>query len=228
VNIFPDGKFKAWYEDHRPIGVGVMGFADALMRFKIAYGSGESTSFADLVMQTIRNASYLTSEELAVERGYPAHAGIVGRRNITTVSIAPTGSIAFIAGCSHGIEPIFSPVYKRTDERGEEYLFKHPNRYEDFFRSSINEKKDMMPTWREHLDIQSAMQSNVDSGVSKTINMVNGVTQEDVLEAMKTAWLLGCKGITVYRDGSRQIQVLEDLKEEDSLLIDCPSGVCDL
>jgi len=228
ANVFPGERFKKWYEDHRPIGIGIMGFADALIKMKIPYGTGDSTSFADVVMQTIKSASYATSSSLAEERGYPEHAGKVGRRNITTVSIAPTGSIAFLAGCSHGIEPVFSPIYKRTDERGEEYLFKHPSRHEDFFRSSINEEKAKMPTWAEHLNIQSAVQSNVDSGVSKTINMVNGVTPEDVLEAMKTAWLLGCKGITVYRDGSRQIQVLENLKEEDSLLIDCPSGVCDL
>jgi ribonucleoside-diphosphate reductase alpha chain len=228
ANVFPGERFKKWYDDHRPIGIGIMGFADALMKLGISYGSGDSTSFADVVMQTIRHMSYATSESLAIERGYPEHAGKVNRRNITTVSIAPTGSIAFLAGCSHGIEPVFSPVFKRTDERGEEYLFKHPKRYEDFFRSSINDEKSKMPTWREHISVQAAVQSNVDSGVSKTINMVNGATQEDVLEAMKMAWITGCKGITIYRDGSRQIQVLEDLKEEDSLLIDCPSGQCNL
>jgi ribonucleoside-diphosphate reductase alpha chain len=227
-NKFPNKKFKKWYRKHRPIGIGIMGFADALMRQQIRYGGTESLHFADRVMLAIKNASYNASMKLADERGLPSHAGKTNRRNITTVSIAPTGSIAFLAGCSHGIEPVFAPVYKRTDEHGNEYLFKHPLRNEPYFMSSINDSLEKMPTWSEHIAIQAAVQRHTDSAVSKTINMVNGVQPKDVLDAIIDAWRNGVKGVTIYRTGSRDKEVLEELKEEDSLLIDCPTGSCNL
>jgi ribonucleoside-diphosphate reductase alpha chain len=228
VNTFPGERFKSWYEAHRPIGIGIMGYADALMRMGMAYGESESQEFVRQVMNTIQYESYNESRELGFERGFPEHAGKLGRRNITTVSIAPTGSIAFIAGCSHGIEPVFSPVYQRTDERGETYLFEHPMRDEDFFRSSINDTKAKMPTWTNHIDIQVAAQSKTDSAVSKTINMVNGSTPDDVLNVFVELWKKRAKGGTIYRDGSREYQVLETLKEKDSAVISCPSGVCEV
>ena len=228
VNTFPGERFASWYVDHRPIGIGIMGYADALMRMGMAYGEHESHEFAEHVMDVIKDRSYYESRELGFERGFPSHAGSLGRRNITTVSIAPTGSIAFIAGCSHGIEPVFSPVYQRTDERGETYLFQHPMRDEDFFRSSINDEKAKMPTWTQHIDIQVAAQSGTDSAVSKTINMVNGSTPEDVLAVFIESWERGAKGSTIYRDGSREQQVLEDLSERDSTVISCPSGICEV
>lgn len=227
-NVFPNDKFKSWYEDHRPIGVGIMGYADALLKLKMRYGDDPGLEFLSSVMDTIQKVSYSTSEQLGKERGVPAHCEKLGRRNITTVSIAPTGSIGFIAECSHSIEPIFSPVYQRTDERGETYLFSHPLRRESYFVSCINDDKSKIPTWKQHVDVQSTVQRHCDSAVSKTVNMNNDATVQDVLDAFIYAWRSGCKGITVYRDGSRQFQVLEDVKEEDSLLQDCPSGVCEL
>lgn len=227
-NVFPNKKFEEWYANHRPIGIGIMGFADMLLRLGIRYGSPESGDMIYDIMRTISDSSYYESEELGEERGVPDHCIWVGRRNITTTSIAPTGSIGFLAGVSHGIEPVFSPVYQRTDERGKTYIFEHPMRHEDHFVSSVNDDKSKRPTWKEHVDIQAQAQRIVDSGVSKTINMVNGVTQEDVANAMRYAWEKGCKGITIYRDGSRNFQVLEEIKEEDSLVIDCPTGVCEI
>jgi ribonucleoside-diphosphate reductase alpha chain len=227
-NIFPNDKFKSWYEDHRPIGIGIMGYADSLLKLKMRYGDDKSLEFLSTVMETIQKVSYSTSEQLGKERGVPAHCAAVGRRNITTVSIAPTGSIGFISECSHGIEPIFSPVYQRTDERGETYLFSHSLRNEPYFVSCLNDDESKVPTWKQHVDVQATVQQHCDSAVSKTINMPNGARVQDVLDAFVYAWRSGCKGITVYRDGSRQFQVLEDVKEEDSLLQDCPSGVCEL
>jgi ribonucleoside-diphosphate reductase alpha chain len=225
-NVFPNNKFKAWYEKHRPIGIGIMGYADALLRLGYAYGEQDSLDFLSDVMKTIQFQSYKASEKLGQERGVPEHCRAVNRRNITTVSIAPTGSIAFIAECSHGIEPVFSPIYQRTDERGETYILKHPQRDDPHFKSSINSIKERMPTWREHIDVQATAQVHTDSGVSKTINLVNGSTPETVKEAMLYAWESGGKGITVYRDGSRQTQVLEELTEDEEGELSCPSGVC--
>jgi len=227
-NVFPNHKFASWYNAHRPVGIGVMGYADALLKMGYAYGSPDGVNFLRDAMETIYMTSYSESIKLGKERGVPEHCRGFNRRNITTVSIAPTGSIGFLAECSHGIEPVFSPVYKRTDERGDEYMFVHGMANEDHFRSSINGDKGKMPTWREHIETQAAAQEFTDSAVSKTINMFNGVTEDDVRNAMLYAWELGCKGITIYRDGSRKFQVLEDLTEEDSLLVDCPTGVCDL
>ena len=101
-------------------------------------------------------------------------------------------------------------------------------RDEDFFRSSINDEKAKMPTWTQHIDIQVAAQSGTDSAVSKTINMVNGSTPEDVLAVFIESWERGAKGSTIYRDGSREQQVLEDLSERDSTVISCPSGICEV
>jgi ribonucleoside-diphosphate reductase alpha chain len=227
-NVFPNEKFKNWYDQHRPIGIGVMGFADALLRLGYTYGASDSLKFISDVMQVIQGESYRASEKLGQERGIPEHCRAVNRRNITTVSIAPTGSIAFLGECSHSIEPIFSPKYQRTDERGETYIFEHPESSQPHFRSTLNEDKNKIPSWRQHIDIQAAAQKYVDSGVSKTINMLNGVSKKDVYNAFVYAWQKRCKGITIYRDGSRDLQVLEDIKEKDSLIQECPSGVCDL
>ena len=227
-NKFPNYKFDKWYDKHRPIGIGVMGFADALLRMGYVYGEEDSLKFISQVMEVIQGSSYRMSEQLGRERGVPEHCVAVNRRNITTVSIAPTGSIAFIAECSHSIEPIFSPKYLRTDERGETYTFEHEFKDEDHFRSALNESHDKIPTWSQHIDIQAIAQHHVDSGVSKTINMLNDVTVDDVYSALVYAWDMGCKGITIYRDGSREVQVLDNIKEEDSLLQDCPSGVCEV
>jgi ribonucleoside-diphosphate reductase alpha chain len=228
INIFPNIKFEHWYEQHRPIGIGIMGYADALLNMGIAYGSEKALNFLGTVMEIIKEISYMASGELAEERGTPEHCKDVRRRNITTTSIAPTGSIAFISECSHGIEPIFSPVYQRTDERGEKYIFRHTMKDEPFFRSSLNDNKKLVPSWQEHIYTQAAAQEHCDSAISKTINMFNGVKPSDVASAMQMAWTMKCKGITIYRNGSRDIQVLEEVTEKDANKIDCPTGICDI
>lgn len=225
VNHFPNKKFANWYADNRPIGIGVMGFADLLLKLKIRYGSQESIDLLRNIMKIIQETSYNESEKLGKLRGVPKACRKLPkrRRNITTVSIAPTGSIAFIAGCSHGIEPIFSPNFTRTDERGETYIEVHPLANESFFVSAVDSQN--VPTWKEHVDIQIAAQQFCDSGISKTINMEESVTVEDVWKAFVYAWKHGCKGLTIYRNNSRQIQVLKtntvETVEKNNLEIAC-------
>jgi ribonucleoside-diphosphate reductase alpha chain len=226
VNHFPNSKFQNWYEQNRPIGIGVMGFADALLRLKVLYGSQFSLTFLEEVMQTIQTASYKKSEALAILKGTPKACEDLKRRNVTTVSIAPTGSIAFIAGCSHGIEPIFSPIYTRTDERGEVYNVEHELAHEPYFSATIDSIN--VPTWKQHIDVQLAAQKYVDSGISKTINFEENATPNDIFEAFVYAWKNGAKGLTVYRNNSRQKQVLnsqpktvEQKVDEDVLCDNC-------
>jgi ribonucleoside-diphosphate reductase alpha chain len=224
-NKFPNHNFERWYQEHRPIGIGLMGYADALLRLELKYGSKNALEFLSIVMQTIYNTAKEVSGELATERGLPIKNQHVNRRNITLVSIAPTGSIGFIADCSHGIEPIFSPVFNRTDERGETYLFEHADKDKPYFRSAINNDPNKVVAWKEHVDTQLATQLYCDSGVSKTVNFPTDATVEEVKEAFIYAWKGGAKGLTVYRDKSRQVQVLVTEEEMDQ---SCVNGVCDL
>lgn len=235
INKFPTQKLKEWYDGNRPIGIGIMGLADAMLKLKIKYGSKKSIQFLQQIMSCIYDISYEESRLLGEERGVPIECVKVGnttghyRRNITTVSIAPTGSIAFIAECSHGIEPIFSPSFVRIDERGEEYVFNHPSKDEEYFVSAVGHKN--IPTWEDQIKLVSIAQSYCDSGISKTINLEESATVQDVLQAYIYAWKTGCKGITVYRNNSRKMQVLNHVEEketteEDSLIASCPTGVC--
>jgi ribonucleoside-diphosphate reductase alpha chain len=206
-NVFPNKKFQKWYEDHRPIGVGIMGYADALLRLKMVYGNEDALVFLKNVLETILGVSYAVSERLGIERGIPEHCEAVGRRNITTVTVAPTGSISFLAECSSSIEPIFAPYFIRTDEREQEYIFEHPLSDSKYF-------------------VQTYAQTRVDSGVSKTVNLPNDATVEDVYAIFKSAWKRGAKGITIYRDGSRGKQVLDTITYQEALMKDCKNGVC--
>lgn len=232
-----------------------MGLADAMLEIKLKYGSPESLEFTDELMGIMQTTSYIASVQLGEERGVPKNCRLIGdatgmyRRNITTISIAPTGSIAFIAECSHGIEPIFSPSFMRIDERGEEYIFTHPLKDASYFVSAVGHTNS--PTWEEQIKLVAVVQQNCDSGISKTINLEENATVQDVMDAYILAWELQCKGITVYRNNSRKMQVLnhlsdeeknesveaeeltmnltpmiEFLKEEQSLEQSCPSGVC--
>lgn len=181
-----------------------MGFADALLKLNIKYGNKEALDFVDYLMSNMYDFAEQKSIQLGLERGIPKNCQVlpVPKRNITLLTIAPTGSISFIADCSFGIEPIFSKSYTRVDERGETYLVEHPmaNLPHFVISNDLN--------WKQHVDIQAAFQIYVDSSISKTINMPNNAKVSDILKAFVYAWKKGCKGITVYRDNSRQIQVL--------------------
>lgn len=227
ANSFPSEKFKQRYEGFRPIGLGIMGYADALLKQKMRYGNSNALQFLEQTIKHMYRSARDESVRLGVVKGIPSKIGRLGRRNVTLVSIAPTGSIGFISNCSHSIEPIFSPSFMRTDERGETYFFEHPLAKEDYFSSAINIDKSKIVTPDEHLDTQIVAQKHCDSGISKTVNLPNDTTVDDIKEIFIKAWQNGCKGITVYRDGSRQIQVLES-KEEDSFVTQCKNGVCEL
>ena len=220
TNNFPTLQLKTWYEEHRPVGLGVMGLADLYLKLGVKYGSEKSISILENILEVMQVEAYKESKLLGDERGIPLRSKHVNRRNITTLSIAPTGSIAMIADCSHSIEPIFGKSVIRTDERGEIYYSNHPYADESYFISSHD------VTWQQHVKILTTTQKYVDAGVSKTINMNNDATVKDVLDAYTTAWQGGAKGITVYRDGSRDLQVIKTVEEAANQ--SCPNGVCEL
>ena len=227
----------------RKTGLGVMGFADMLVIMDIPYNSQEGMELGREIMRFVRQEADATSEELARERGvFPAYQGSSyqkqGRlmRNACRLTVAPTGTISMIAGCSSGIEPLFSLCYhKHNILEGESLLYIDSNfervaREDGFYSDELMEyladggsiqEKDDVPEWvrevfvtaadispQDHVRMQAVFQESVDAGISKTINFPNSATREDVETAYRLAWKLGCKGITVYRAGSREVEVL--------------------
>lgn len=208
---FPSETFKEWGMDNRPVGLGVMGFADLLLKLKIKYGSKESIKFAEKLMKFFSETAHNKSVQLGKERGTPRccqYKELDHRRNVTTTSIAPTGTIALLAGCSSSIEPIFSPTIFRHDNTGS-YEIKHPDSESEWFACALDgDGGPREVTYQEHIQIQSAFQKYCDSAISKTINLPSTATVDDIKNAYKMAWELGCKGITVYRNNSKTTQVL--------------------
>ena len=242
VNRFPLPQIREITFANRKIGLGVMGFADMLIRLGIPYNSSEAVHFARKLMRFIRDESLRASAELAEERGvFPnfdqsVHARKnIRLRNATVNTIAPTGTISIIAGCSSGIEPLFAVSFVRNVFSGTR-LFETNPIFEEMAQSRgiygreiiaeiarVGSLKtiravpadlrrlfvtafDVSP--EEHLDIQSAFQAFTDNSVSKTINLPADSTVEDVRSIYLRAYHLKCKGITVYRYGSRDEQVL--------------------
>jgi len=226
----------------RKIGLGVMGFADLLIGLGVEYDSGRALTLATEVMSFIRRISLRSSEDLATTRGpFPAWdqsksaaQGAPPRRNATLNTIAPTGTLSILAGCSAGIEPLFAPAYHRRFLDGDQTDEVHPlfaarlaeaglvtddlvrrvaqaghARVEgipaDLARLFVTAHE--VPA-RHHVAIQAAFQAHVDNSVSKTVNLPTDATVDDVAEVIRLAHSLGCKGITVYRDESRPGQVL--------------------
>jgi len=228
---------------NRKIGLGVMGWADTLVQLGIAYDSRAAVDLAEKVMRFVSEAADDSSARLATERGpFPNwHDSVYGPdgenlplRNATRTTIAPTGTISIIAGCSSGIEPLFALSYHRKVMEGtvllevnpaferaagqvgvwsEEFAEKvavrgsvrgmgAPQELERLFATA----HDVSPEW--HVRHQAAFQAHVDNAVSKTINLPRGATTDDVAGIFLLARDLGCTGITVYRDGSKQWQVL--------------------
>lgn len=227
----------------RKTGLGVMGFADMLVTLDIPYNSQDGLAVGREIMRFIQQEADDTSEQLARERGvFPAYEGSKydeqGRvmRNACRLTVAPTGTISMIAGCSSGIEPIFSLCYhKHNILEGQSLLYIDSN-FEKVARSgnfysdelmdylasggSIQDREDV-PKWvkevfviaadispQDHVRMQAVFQESVDAAISKTINFPNSATRDDVRIAYMLAWELGCKGITVYRAGSRESEVL--------------------
>jgi ribonucleoside-diphosphate reductase alpha chain len=224
MNEWPNEEIAKVSKSIRRIGLGVMGWADMLIKMKIEYGSEESFKLAEQVMGCIRGEADKKSIELGMSRGnFPDFESSIysdwpALRNATRTTIAPTGTISIIAGCSSGIEPLFALEFTRSH-----YLDKDPNkRYEmterhPEYEAWCNSGEQVLPDYFKtadtvhpayHVMMQAMFQRYTDNAVSKTINFPKEATVPDVEAAYLQAWLQGCNGITVYRDGSRAEQVL--------------------
>ena len=218
VNRYPLPQIDRVTRQTRRIGLGVMGWADLLLLMKVRYDSAKALALADRVGAFLRAEATAASRDLAAERGsFPAIDRSVykgGRmRNATVFTIAPTGTISRIAGCSSSIEPVFAfeVTSKIIDAELKDvhplyaaWKAAHPGKpLPDHFRSA----HDISPEW--HIRTQAAFQKHVDNSVSKTINFPHAASVEDVEKAFRAAWDLGAKGITIYRDGCRESQVLD-------------------
>ena len=251
VNRYPLPQIDNMSKTTRRIGLGVMGFADALYKMGIGYDTPEGAKFGEEVMAVLDDESHLASEMLAEERGcFPAWEGsdweTKGRkmRNSYTTTVAPTGTISIIANCSGGIEPMFSLAFNRQvmkDTEGKPTIMQEVNYvFEEEAKSAgcyseemiddiieqgtiqhmegVSEEMkrvfvtahDITPYW--HMKMQSAFQRHCDASISKTINFPHDATPGDVREIYEMAIDEGVKGVTVYRDGCREMQPMA-LKE---------------
>lgn len=248
ANQYPLPQIDKQTKLSRKIGLGVMGFADMLIQLGIPYNSEEAVSLAEELMCFIQKEGREASVELGKIRGsFPAFSESIYKdqypalRNATVTTVAPTGTISIIAGCSSGIEPLFAVCYVRNVLDQDRLLEVHP-----FFAEKVREvgiysqelmekvaaegtiahideipqeirdlyvtAHDVTPQW--HIKTQAAFQKGTDNAVSKTVNLPNQATVEDVRQVYHLAYQTGCKGVTVYRDGSRDAQVLEVTKKE--------------
>lgn len=283
VNNYPLPQISKMVQNNRKIGLGVMGWADMLMKAEISYASKEGTHLAGEVMEFIDYVSKTESVEMAKERGrFNNFEGSIydsdhylynkfkgkssgkitdeqwyeldnqikkyGLRNATTTCIAPTGTISMIAGASGGVEPLFGLVFSRlimdktemleVNPIFKDYMISH-GLYSEELMSKIakdgsvahidgisDEIKhifvtahDVTPYW--HVKMQAAFQLHTDNAVSKTVNFVESATRDDIKEAYVLAYKNGLKGITVYRNNSRQFQPmnLDSKKKEETIKI---------
>lgn len=217
VNRYPLPEIEETTKANRRIGLGVMGWADLLILMKIRYDTPEALEVADKVAGFLRTTAEAESRRLAEERGsFPNIDKSVYKgtkmRNATIFTIAPTGTISRLAGCSSSIEPIFALEFTSKILDGElkdvhplyaDWKAKNPGKPDpDYFVTA----HDISPEW--HIRMQAAFQKHVDNSVSKTINFPNSASEADVEKAYLLAHKLKTKGITIYRDGCRAEQVL--------------------
>jgi ribonucleoside-diphosphate reductase alpha chain len=241
MNRYPLTEIADMTKGNRKIGLGVMGWADMLVKLEIGYDSDEAIQLAHQVMGFIHEQAIKISEELAESRGvFPNYEDSTWKtagkrvRNATLTTIAPTGTISIIAGCSSGVEPIFALALIRNvmdnTELPEAYpaletVLRDRGLYSEDLMKSIAAvgglhdvdvpedlkrvfvtAHDVSPEW--HIKMQAAYQDHVDNAVSKTVNFSKDALPEDVDRVYRLAYELGVKGVTIYRDGSRQEQVL--------------------
>jgi ribonucleoside-diphosphate reductase alpha chain len=244
VNQFPLPEIEEMTRNTRKVGLGVMGFADLLLQLNIPYNSSEAIQKAEEVMCFVSDSANKESEKLAKERGFfPAFTGSIydsesstlKPRNASRTTIAPTGTLSIIAGCSSGIEPLFALCYERHILDGAELLeinpyFEDVAKKQGFYSDELMQQlaagkklgemenvpaqikkvfvtsHDISPEW--HVKMQAAFQKYTDSAVSKTVNLPHEATPEDVSNIYMMAYKRGLKGLTIYRDRSRASQVL--------------------
>jgi len=249
VNKFPLEQIGEMTRKTRKIGLGIMGFADMLVMLGVPYDSEEALKVATDIMHFINDEAIKSSIELGEERGvFPAFKGSAydvpdgpRLRNATRTTIAPTGTLSMIAGCSSGIEPLFALSYTKTVLDGTPFVevnpyFEEAARNGGFYSEELMQKlaegahlgdiedipeevkrlfvtaHEITPEW--HVKMQAAFQRATDNAVSKTINFPQTATREDVARAYMLAYDEGLKGITIYRDRSRDTQVLTTGKKE--------------
>jgi ribonucleoside-diphosphate reductase alpha chain len=243
VSSFPVAQTEQAARNTRKIGLGVMGFADMLIQLGIPYDSEEAPGVAGDVMRFINEEAHKASVALAAERGvFPAFEGADSDtangyrlRNATCTTIAPSGTISLIAGCSSGIEPVYAMVMLRRLQDGSQLLEVNPHFLQlakeyGFYSEELMEKlacqarldtiesvpenikrllvtaTEIKPEW--HIRMQAAFQRHTDNGVSKTVNLPQQATRKDIARAYMMAYEEGLKGITIYRDKSRRRQPL--------------------
>ena len=242
INKYPLNEIMENTLANRKIGLGVMGFADVLIRLGIPYDSDESAAAAEKIMSFISRTADDESILLASERGvFPNYersvysSGELKFRNATRTTIAPTGTISMIAGTSSGIEPLFALAYTKNVMDGEKFVEISPVLEEILYENGLYSKTlidriaetgsvrdideipdsvkkylvtahDISPEW--HIKIQASFQKYTDNAVSKTVNFPSFASESDIETAYLLSYRLGCKGVTVYRDGSRENQVL--------------------
>lgn len=207
---FPTKEIEKWTLENRPVGLGIMGYADLCLLMKIAYGSDEALDLLTEILFFIRNKSTEESEIIGSHLGIPKACKKVKpapRRNVTVMTIAPTGTVSLIAGCSSGIEPIFSEITIRNDKTGV-YTFENSLADKPYFRCAVSTNGASEVTWEEHIKTLASAQKYIDSGVSKTINFPKNTHRETIGKAVIMAWQEQCKGLAVYRNGSRKVEVL--------------------
>ena len=275
ANCYPLPAIHELAQNIRRIGLGVMGWADMLVRLGIAYDSEEGVALGRHVMEFVNEESRNASEKLAEKRGvFPAWAESIwgpdgqaatradgtrihdsrALRNCNLTTVAPTGTISIFAGCSGGIEPLFAVAFMRNQagvlmpdvnpdfvrmakEGGwysEELMERIANEGHIHFdevpeqvQRSFRTAHDISPEW--HVRMQAGFQEHTDSAISKTTNFPREATQEQVREIYELAFSLGCKGVTVYRDGSRDRQVLSTGKTtQTTSSAEAPAGVSEL
>ena len=254
ANKYPLSEIDGLAKRIRRIGLGVMGWADLLVRLGIPYNSDDGVALGRKVMDFVDEEAKAASEKLAEQRGVFAEweqsiwgpdatcaRGPKGERvrpmrrlrNCNLTTVAPTGTISIIAGCSSGIEPLFAVAFMRNQagvlmpDVNEDFvaLAKQEGWYSDGLMEQIAEAghihfdavpakwqrvfvtaHDVTPEW--HIQMQAAFQEFTDSAISKTCNFANDATEDYVEKIYRYAYKLGCKGVTVYRDGAREMQVL--------------------